>query len=126
MNTPPQTYAVGHGRPPVHTRWKKGQCGNPRRIRKRTAKPVVAMVDEFFAKEIAVVENGTSVRRSAFEVILLRLCYKAMAGSTRALTVLAKYREFAKSRNGPGGLKVEWVDDAEYLAYLKEMAGNND
>jgi hypothetical protein len=23
-------YAVGHGKPPVHTRFKKGQSGNPR------------------------------------------------------------------------------------------------
>ena len=123
MNIPPKTYAVGHGRPPVHTRWKKGQCGNPCRIRKRTAKPVVAMVDEFFAREIDVVENGISERRSAFEIILLQLCNKAMAGSTRALTVLAKYREFAKSRYGPGSLEVEWVDED---ANPKETAGNND
>ena len=36
-------------------KWKKGQCGNPARIRKRTDKPVVAMIDEFFASEHVVV-----------------------------------------------------------------------
>ena len=29
MNIPPEKYDVGYGRPPKHTRWKKGQCGNP-------------------------------------------------------------------------------------------------
>ena len=29
---------VGYRRPPKHTRWKKGQCGNPGRKRKRALK----------------------------------------------------------------------------------------
>lgn len=50
MNIPSGKYAVGYGRPPEHSKWKKGQCGNPAQIRKRTAKPVVAMIDEFFCQ----------------------------------------------------------------------------
>jgi hypothetical protein len=73
MNIPSGKCAVGYGRPPEHSKWKKGQCGNPARIRKRTAKPVVAMIDEFFASEHVVVENGIPKRRSAFEIILLQL-----------------------------------------------------
>jgi hypothetical protein len=46
MNIPSEKYAVGYGRPPEHSKWKKGQCGNPARIRKRTAKPIVAMIDD--------------------------------------------------------------------------------
>ena len=61
---------VGYGKPPEHAKWKKGQCGNPKRIRKRPVKPVAELVDEFFASEGEVVENGVSQRRSAFEIIL--------------------------------------------------------
>jgi hypothetical protein len=84
MSIPSGKYAVGYGRPPEHSKWKKGQCGNPARIRKRTAKPVVAMIDEFFASEHVVVENGIPKRRSALEIILLQLHNKAICGSTRA------------------------------------------
>ena len=72
---------------------------DPGRIRKRTAKPVVAMIDEFFAREIDIVENGISQRRSAFAIILLQLCNKATAGNARALNVLTKYSDFAASRD---------------------------
>lgn len=33
--TPSEEYEVGYGRPPKQTRWRKGQSGNPNRIRKR-------------------------------------------------------------------------------------------
>ena len=99
MKIPSKKYDVGYFRPPEHSKWKKGQCGNPARIRKRPVKPVVAMIDEFFTKEIVVVENGRRHRRSVFEIIILQLCNKAMAGNTRALNVLTKYSDFAASRD---------------------------
>ena len=61
-----------HCRPPKRTRWQKGQCGNPKRIRKQNPKPVVDMIDEFFAGEIDIVENGMS-RVSNFEALVLQL-----------------------------------------------------
>jgi len=111
MNSPSEKYAVGYGRPPEHSKWKKGQCGNPGRIRKRIAKPIVAMIDEFFASEHIVTDNGISQRRSAFEIILVQLYNKAIAGNSRALNVWTKYHEFAASRIGPNPYKVLLVDD---------------
>ena len=111
MNAP--SYTVGYGRPPEHTRWKKGQTGNPGRIRKRDAKSAAELVDEFFAKEIVVVENGVSQRRTAFEIILLQLFNKAMAGNTRALDVWLQYRDFAATRGGRGVIKAELVADEQ-------------
>ena len=69
------------------------------------------MIDEFFASEIHVIENGTSQRRSAFEIIFLQLYNKAMAGNTRALNVLTKYCDFAASRDSTGGMRIELIDD---------------
>jgi hypothetical protein len=90
---------------------KKGQCGNPKRRRKREPKPVVAMIDEFLASEHVVVENGIPRRRSAFEIILVQLYNKAIGGNTRAFNVLAKYREFAATRVGPNLFVALLVDD---------------
>ena len=111
MNTPSKKYDVGYCRPPEHSKWKKGQCGNPARIRKRPVKSVATMVDEFFAREIEIVEDGVALRRSGFEIIYLQLSKKAMVGNTRALKVLTKYSDFAASRDLTGGLRVEWIDD---------------
>jgi hypothetical protein len=99
MKIPPEEYEVGYGRPPKSTRWKKGQCGNPNRVRKRRSKPAVDMIDEFFATEIDIGEQGISRRVTNFEAIVLQLWIKAVTGpSKRALNVLLKYQEFAASR----------------------------
>jgi hypothetical protein len=110
LKVPPEKYEIGYGRPPQHTRWKKGQCGNPNRIRKRTPEPVVQMIDEFFAGEIAIIENGISRRVSNFEAVVLQLWTKAMAGNKRAMNVLLKYQEFAASRGGMDDAVVEPVE----------------
>ena len=57
MRNPP-SYQVGYCRPPKRTQWQKGQCGNPNRIRKQIPKPIVDMIDEFFAGEIDLIEKG--------------------------------------------------------------------
>ena len=103
-------YEIGYGQPPEHSKWKKGQCGNPKQRRKREPKPVATLIDEFFAREIVFVENGISQRRSAFEIIYLQLCNKAMAGNTRALNVLIRYADFAASRDPTGCLTIKLID----------------
>ena len=122
MKIPSKKYDVGYCRPPEHSKWKKGQCGNPARIRKRPVKPAAAMIDEFFAREIDIVENGISQRRSAFAIILLQLYNKATAGNARALNVLTKYSDFAASRDSTGGIRIELVEDE---INPKEPGGEN-
>ena len=80
------------------------------------------MVDEFFAREINVIENGISQRRSAFEIIFLQLCNKATAGSTRALKAMEKYSDFAASRDSSHGMRVEIVDEEPRA---KKQGGEN-
>jgi Family of unknown function (DUF5681) len=102
MNIPPN-YEVGFGRPPERTRWKTGECGNPKKIRKRFAKPAVQMIDDFFAAEVDIVERGISRRVSNFEAIVLQLLIQAIAGKKRAINVLLQYQEFAAQRGGGMG-----------------------
>jgi Family of unknown function (DUF5681) len=112
MTISPKKYEVGYGRPPEATRWKKGQCGNPNRVRKRAPKRAVEMIDEFFAAEIDVVKKGISRRVTNFEAIVLQLWSKAVtATSKRAVNVLLKYLEFAASRGGMRVFAVEVVPD---------------
>jgi hypothetical protein len=94
-----------------------------KRIRKRIAKPIVESIDDFFADEIGIVENGVTRRVSNFEAIILQVWLKAMAGNRRAMNVLLKYGEFAASRGGMGGLEVERIiEDTK----PEEPGGEND
>ena len=109
MKVPPN-YEVGYCRPPKRTRWQKGQCGNPNRIRKQNPKPIVDMIDEFFAGEIDIVENGIPRRVSHFEAIVLQLWIEAMAGKKRAMSVLLQYQAFAARRSGGMGGVIHRVE----------------
>jgi Family of unknown function (DUF5681) len=68
--------AVGYKRPPKNTQWQKGQCGNPKRQYKRTVKGTIELIDEAFADQIDIVENGEARRVSVFEAILMQLWFK--------------------------------------------------
>jgi len=118
MKISSKKYDIGYGKPHEHSKWKKGQCGNPKRIRK--VKPVAELVDEFLASE--VVENGIPQRRTAFEVIYLQLWNKATAGNRRALKVMKQYSDFAASRDRTCGMRVEVVDEE---TKLKKLRGEN-
>jgi hypothetical protein len=119
------TYEVGYGRPPRRTQWQKGQCGNPKRIRKQNPKPIVDLIDEFFAGEIDIVENGISRRVSNFEAILLQLWLKAMAGKKRAMNVFLQYHEFAARRGGGMGGVIHRIEIMGEDASEEEPRGNN-
>ena len=123
--TTSKEYEVGYCKPPQHSKWKKGQCGNPKRILERAVK-VTALVDDFLASEVEVVENGVPQRRSALEIIYLQLCNKAIAGNARALKVLKKYNDYAASQAPAGADKVVWLEDEEYEEFLREWRKQNE
>ena len=100
MSLPPKDGAVGYKNPPQQTRWKKGQCGNPKRQYQRAAKGTIALIDAVFAEQIEIVENGASRRVSAFEAILLQLWKKEIAGDRRATAVRLQYQDFVENRCG--------------------------
>ena len=57
---PPKTrrdYEVGYGTPPLHTRFQKGQSGNPKG-RPRGRKNLSSLLNEALNGWVIVVENG--------------------------------------------------------------------
>ena len=107
MSVRQKDYEVGYKRPPKHTQWKKGQCGNRRRQYKRAPKGTVALIDAAFAEQVDIVENGASRRVSVFEAILLQLWGKEMAGVKRATAVRLKYQAFVAQQGDPPEIIVE-------------------
>jgi hypothetical protein len=107
MSLHQKDYEVGYKRPPGNRQWKKGQCGNPKRLYKRIPKGTVALIDAAFAEKIDIVQNGESRRVSVFEAILMQLWIKEMSGEKRAIAVRLQYQEFVASRDGPSEIIVE-------------------
>lgn len=78
-------YEVGYGRPPPHTRFKKGQSGNPagRRRKKLTKWEIVRRVAE---EPIMITINGAQKRVTAFEAAVRKTLMNVLSkGNVRDL-----------------------------------------
>src|SRR5580658_1402193 len=76
---PKADYIVGYGRPPVATRFKPGQSGNPRGSRKG-ARHVATILAAVLAERVPVKENGQSLHITKLELAIRQLVNRAAAG----------------------------------------------
>jgi hypothetical protein len=113
--------AVGYGRPPKATQFKKGQSGNPKG-RPKGSRPVGAVLQEILGQRIAVTENGRTRRLPALEVMLRRLANDAMRSEPVALKlILSLFDRYGDSPEA--GIRFDEVlaEDKAILAnFLKE------
>jgi hypothetical protein len=73
MSAQKEDDGVGYKQPPKAYRWKKGQCGNSGRKRKRTLKGTAEIIDQLFVKPVRFVENGSARKASGLAVIVRQL-----------------------------------------------------
>jgi hypothetical protein len=98
VSAQPNDNDVGYSKPPKHSRWKKGQCGNPKRQYRQIPKGTVQIIDALLFEKINIVESGISRRVTVFEAILLHLLSKEISGDKRAMAARLKYQEFVVSQ----------------------------
>jgi len=94
VTIPPDDYKVGYGRPPLETRWRKGESGNPRK-KPRRQETIVEMLDRLLLSPVNITLNGETKRVPSLEAIISQLQVKEMSGSASASRILLKYRAFA-------------------------------
>jgi hypothetical protein len=88
-------YKVGYGRPPKRTRWKKGQCGNPKRRYPKRPRSDLEFIDGHLLRVIDVVENGKRKKTTVLAAIMTQLWLKEIDGDSRAFNLRLKYEELA-------------------------------
>ncbi len=87
-----QQYTVGKGKPPEHTRFQKGQSGNPAG-RRRGSKNVATLLEQVLNERVVVTENGKRKRITKLEAMLKQLANKAASGDHRAIKLLMPLAE---------------------------------
>jgi hypothetical protein len=82
-------YRVGYSRPPQHTRFCKGQSGNPRG-RPRQSKNLLSIARKALNEKIVIKENGRRRVITKFEAVIKQLVNKAAFGDVAAIRELLK------------------------------------
>ena len=113
--------AVGYGRPPKATQFKKGESGNPKG-RPKGSRTVGAVLQDILQQRIAVTENGKTRRLPALEVMLRRLANDAMRNEPIALKLmLSLFDRYGESPETGIRLDEVLAEDKAILAnFLKE------
>lgn len=75
---------VGYKKPPLHSRFQPGQCGNPRGRPKKAASVGFELVAELNRK-VTVRENGVEQKMSKATALAKSLVARALAGDMRAI-----------------------------------------
>ena len=82
-----EKYSVGHGRPPRHTRFKKGESGNPRG-RPKGSKNVATVLAEVLNARVPANVNGRRRLITKLYAVMTQLVNKAASGDPRSIQIL--------------------------------------
>jgi hypothetical protein len=78
------SYSVGYGKPPMHSRFRAGQSGNPAG-RRKGVRNLMTDVKHTLSTPIKVKEGSRMRKKSTQEGVLMVLREKALRGDPRAL-----------------------------------------
>ncbi len=110
MSKDDDDYQVGKGRPPKHTRYKKGQSGNPSGRKKLP--DVAQAAARVLEQKISVTQDGVRKRMPGIDALLSKAFAKALTGDMRAAEFLIKIVANDNARRVDGGQEEDELHDA--------------
>ncbi len=109
---------VGYRRPPVGTRFRSGQSGNPRG-RPNGARNLSTIVAAALSERVAVNENGRRRRITKLEAAVKQLVNRAASGEARATQLLVALVQANEAR--PAQRDADRLGDADAIV-MAELA----
>ena len=98
---PARDYDVGYGKPPLHSRFKKGFSGNPRG-RPSGSKNISTLVREALDEPVIVTEEGGRRKITKRQAMVTQLVNRSAKADLRALKILLDMLQEMERRIEPG------------------------
>ena len=102
MSDDRRNYQIGYGKPPRHTRFRKGRSGNPKG-RPKTGQSFERLARQAFNEKIVIRENGERRTITKMQAALKQLANKAASGDARAvreaLKLQTKFAEIDRAKH---------------------------
>jgi hypothetical protein len=110
--------AVGYGRPPLATRFRPGQSGNPRG-RPKGVRNLSTVVASALSERVAITENGRRRRITKLDAAIKQLVNRAAAGEARATALLIQVMQANEAKASERGTERVGQADAIVMAELQ-------
>lgn len=111
-------YEVGYGRPPLHSRFKPGQSGNPKGRPKRH-RNLRTVVEEALNRTIKLRDGDRTRSVSTLEVLVTSMLNKAVKGDAKVLNVFIRLLGsvgITAEQPEPAGAEPVTANDADIIA----------
>jgi hypothetical protein len=109
---------VGPGSPPLHTRFKPGQSGNPNG-RPKGSKNFATMLDRELRRLVTIEVNGKPRRKPAQELIARRLTLDSMKGVHKAIELVVRLSTAGRPEQDVSREETLEMPDKEALRRIK-------
>lgn len=117
---------VGYGRPPVHSRYPKGLCGNRKGRPKRPLMSADQILRQVLSQPVTFRENGEEKTTSWPELVVRSVIHRAIEGDVKAAKSLLRLRVHADKYGDPGVLDIhveDWLPDFPGQTAEQKMQG---
>jgi hypothetical protein len=113
-------YPVGYGKPPQHTRFKKGESGNPTG-RPKGSKNLTTLLEKELKQRVVVTENGRRRSITKQEAMVKHLVNKAVSGDRPLMQLLLVEIRLLEARvaSSPSGTNLDEAD-REVMRQIQE------
>ena len=105
-------YEVGYGKPPRHTRFIKGQSGNPRG-RPPGAKNLKTLLSEALNETVIVTENGGRRKVTKRQAIITQLVNRSATADFRAIKILLDMLREIENQTEPAAPETSAFSEAD-------------
>ncbi len=117
-----EDFAVGFGKPPRSSRFRKGQSGNPKG-RPKGSQNLATLFEKIIRQKVTITENGRSRVVSKAEAIFLQMVNKGLKGDVSAIHEIRYWSQrFEDFTNGAVPNRVWHEDDQAVMdSIIKRM-----